>query len=48
MRDRVDAVGGTVTIVSLERVGTSVTAVIPRNNDAVPASGTMALSHRAG
>jgi signal transduction histidine kinase len=32
MRDRVDAVGGTVQVVSLMRTGTSVTAVIPRSH----------------
>jgi signal transduction histidine kinase len=37
MRDRMDAVGGTVTIVSLERTGTTVTAVVPRSRETVSA-----------
>jgi signal transduction histidine kinase len=30
MRDRLDAVGGTLEVASLERAGTTVTAVVPR------------------
>jgi signal transduction histidine kinase len=43
MRDRLDAVGGTVEIVSRERTGTTVTAVVPRTDEAASAPGT--LSH---
>jgi signal transduction histidine kinase len=46
MRDRLDAVGGTVEVVSLERTGTTVTALIPRTDDAVPARVTMSHSHQ--
>ena len=42
MRDRLDAVGGTVTVASLERTGTTVTAVVPRT-DAGRARGTVSL-----
>jgi signal transduction histidine kinase len=48
MRDRLDAVGGTVKIVSLDSIGTTVTAVIPRPDEAARASGALALSHRVG
>jgi signal transduction histidine kinase len=37
MRDRLDAVGGVVTIGSLSGRGTTVTAVVPRNEDLEPA-----------
>lgn len=43
MRDRLDAVGGTVEVVSLERAGTTVTAVIPRTNKASDAHQSMPL-----
>jgi signal transduction histidine kinase len=46
MRDRLDAVGGTVEVASLERTGTTVTAVVPRADGAVRAGGTMSLPHR--
>ena len=39
-------VGGTVELTSVERVGTTVTAVVPRGEVAVGAGGTMSLSHR--
>ena len=38
MRDRMDAVGGTVTIGSLAGRGTTVTAVVPRTEDLEPAA----------
>jgi len=46
MRDRLDAVGGTVEVVSLERIGTTVTAVIPRIGEAVSVRGTMPIPHQ--
>ncbi|MEU4605409.1 ATP-binding protein [Kribbella sp. NPDC023972] len=46
MRDRLDAVGGTVEVVSLERTGTTVTAVIPRPDEAASAHGTLSLTHQ--
>ena len=46
MRDRLDAVGGTVELASMERIGTTVTAVVPRTEVAVRAGGTMSLRHR--
>jgi signal transduction histidine kinase len=46
MRDRLDAVGGTVEIVSLKHTGTTVTAVVPRSDEAVRAHGTLSLSHQ--
>lgn len=46
MRDRLDAVGGTVEVASLERTGTTVTAVVPRPDEAVSAHGTPVLAHR--
>jgi len=48
MRDRLDAVGGTVAIVSKERTGTTVTAVVPRTDQAVSARATLSPSHLAG
>jgi signal transduction histidine kinase len=38
MRDRLDAVGGTVEIVSSERTGTTVTAVVPRRHGGASAA----------
>ena len=35
MRDRLDAVGGTVTVESVERTGTTVTALVPHTNEPV-------------
>ena len=46
MRDRLDAVGGTVEIVSLERMGTTVSAVVPQTQEAVSAHGTPSLPHQ--
>jgi signal transduction histidine kinase len=48
MRDRLDAVGGTVKIVSRERIGTTVTATVPRTDDAVSARLTTSTSRRVG
>ena len=48
MRDRLDAVGGTVEVVSLERTGTTVTAVVPRTDEAVSVHGNPVLSHQVG
>jgi signal transduction histidine kinase len=45
MRDRLDAVGGTVEVVSSERTGTTVTAVVPRTDVAVRAQETLSLPH---
>ena len=45
MRDRLDAVGGTLEVASLERAGTTVTAVVPRT-EAIPAHGALSLSHQ--
>ena len=36
MRDRLDAVGGTLTIGSVSGMGTTVTAVVPRTEDLAP------------
>ena len=36
MRDRLDAVGGTVTVGSVSGMGTTVTAVVPRTEDLMP------------
>lgn len=47
MRDRLDAVGGTVEVVS-ERTGTTVTAVVPRTNEAVGDQAVMPLPHPVG
>jgi signal transduction histidine kinase len=47
LRDRMDAIGGTVQVVSSQRNGTTVTAVIPRTDqDVVRASVTMPLTHQ--
>jgi signal transduction histidine kinase len=46
MRDRLDAVGGTVEVVSSERTGTTVTAVIPRTDVPVGAYETFSLPHQ--
>ena len=46
MRDRLDAVGGTVQVVSLERTGTTVTAVVPRTDEAVGVRGILSLPHQ--
>ncbi|MCW2762557.1 MAG: putative Histidine kinase [Marmoricola sp.] len=46
MRDRLDAVGGTVQVVSLEHTGTTVTAVVPRTDEAVSVRGTQLLPHQ--
>jgi signal transduction histidine kinase len=47
LRDRMDAIGGRVQVVSSERSGTTVTAVIPRTDqDVTRASQTMPLTHQ--
>ncbi len=46
MLDRLDAVGGTVQVVSLERTGTTVIAVVPRTDEAVSVRGTLSLPHQ--
>jgi signal transduction histidine kinase len=46
MRDRLDAVGGTVEVVSLLGGGTTVTAMVPRTDDAVPAHVTWSVPHQ--
>ena len=46
MRDRLDSVGGTVEVASLERSGTTVTAVIPRTDEAMSTRRTMPLPHQ--
>jgi signal transduction histidine kinase len=46
MRDRLDAVGGTVEVASLGRTGTRVTAVVPRTDQAVNGHGTLSLASR--
>jgi signal transduction histidine kinase len=48
MRDRLDAVGGTVEVVSRERTGTTVTATVPRTDDAVPARAITSIPDRVG
>ncbi len=48
MRDRLDAVGGSVEVVSRERAGTTVTATIPRTDDAVSAHVTRSTPERVG
>jgi signal transduction histidine kinase len=47
MRDRLDAIGGTVEVVS-ERTGTTVTAVVPRTDEAVGDHALMPLPHPVG
>ena len=46
MRDRLDAVGGSVEVASVERTGTTVTAVVPRSDGAVRARRTLSLPHQ--
>lgn len=46
MRDRLDAVGGTVEVVSTEGTGTTVTAVIPRTDELVGTHKTLSLPHQ--
>jgi signal transduction histidine kinase len=48
MRDRLDAVGGTVEVVSSERTGTTVTAVIRRTELAVRPREPLSLPHQVG
>jgi signal transduction histidine kinase len=43
MRDRLDAVGGTVEIASTGGTGTTVTAVVPRNDEELSAHSTLSL-----
>ncbi len=47
MRDRLDAIGGTVTVISSKRSGTTVSAVVPRPDEAVGDRGTLPLSCQA-
>jgi signal transduction histidine kinase len=46
MRDRLDAVGGTVEVASLEAFGTTVTAVVPRTYEAAGADKSLSIPHR--
>jgi signal transduction histidine kinase len=46
MRDRLDAVGGTVEVACMESTGTTVTAVVPRTDDAMNARETLSLYDR--
>jgi signal transduction histidine kinase len=48
MRDRLDAVGGTVEVVSGQRIGTTVTATVPRADEVVAARATTSTPHRVG
>jgi signal transduction histidine kinase len=48
MRDRLDAVGGTVEVASCEATGTTVTAVVPRTDDVVPAGVITSLPELVG
>jgi signal transduction histidine kinase len=48
MRDRMDAVGGTVTVGSRSGSGTTVTAVVPWKQDHEPTSTLTAVARRAG
>lgn len=48
MRDRLDAVGGVVEVASREDTGTTVTATVPRTDDAVSARITTSTAHRVG
>jgi signal transduction histidine kinase len=48
MRDRLDAVGGTVDVESVVRAGTRVTARVPRTEPRPPAAGTVSTPHRVG
>ena len=48
MRDRLDAVGGTVEVTSLEGFGTTVTAVVPRTGEAVEADKSLSLPQQVG
>jgi signal transduction histidine kinase len=46
MRDRLDAVGGTVEVASLERTGTTVTAVVPRTDESVGSHAILSIPHQ--
>jgi len=48
MRDRLDAVGGTVTVESVVGIGTTVTAVVPRTEDLAPARTLIPVPSQAG
>jgi signal transduction histidine kinase len=47
MRDRLDAVGGTVEVVSVEGTGTTVTAAVPRANDVASPHPPLSLARQA-
>jgi signal transduction histidine kinase len=47
MRDRLDAVGGIVEVVSVEGIGTTVTALVPRAQDAAAVHAPLSVSHQA-
>jgi signal transduction histidine kinase len=46
MRDRLDAVGGTLQVASSARTGTTISAVVPRTDDVAPER--VAIPHRVG
>jgi signal transduction histidine kinase len=48
MRDRLDAVGGTVRILSGEHSGTTVTARVPRTKEAANGPAAPSFTHQVG
>jgi hypothetical protein len=46
MRDRLDAVGGTLSVVSARGVGTTVTAVVPSAEATPPPPRDLSLAHQ--